>query len=585
LVLAITNVQAERIGEIKQYFELRDTLSLVNLEMKRALAPDSKSKMLSAPESEQEVARLVMFLEQRVKDFSQLNSAFKYHYTRNLEKLLLETRFLYANLLTRIRAGTNQHTLKPETEKPKETKSKLEVKPRPYFHPIDVRTLLSPSLLENYNRSIEKNSDDITTKSDYAKVVSRQKKKQPVSSGELLSGVNPKKSTVGQKSKKIIKTDSSDLSQTQNSVVPARPSSQSENIPQKPLNIKNEIKVVPPPPVQQEEKKIEQIKKNTLSKNVVASEPKPVSVASETQKIKTTKANEKKVAKRPVAVMIENHRRARPQSGLIDAEVVYDIPVEGGITRFMALFYHTPGVLGPVRSCREYFVDRALEIDALYVHCGGSPKGYAYLAKSKIGSIDEIKFGKPFYRDKSRKAPHNLYTKGKRLLNFMADRYPMKVEKLKMPLNYGDNPTIGKKPGKSVKIRYHGNNITEYKFNKVSYDRYINGKKHLDREKKKVISPGTVIVQTASMKVVDKAGRQEISFIGSGSAVVLYQGKMFEATWHKSEPGARTVFKKLNGKEVVFSDKQKTWIQVVSPKLKVVYNNGKDKDSQKAGKD
>ena len=101
---------------------------------------------------------------------------------------------------------------------------------------------------------------------------------------------------------------------------------------------------------------------------------------------------------RPMAIMIENHRLARPQTGLNEANIVYEIPVEGGITRFMGIYNKIPGVVGPIRSCREYFVDRALEVSALYVHCGGSPKGYQYLASSHIFSIDEIKIGKVFQR-------------------------------------------------------------------------------------------------------------------------------------------------------------------------------------------
>jgi hypothetical protein len=593
---------AARLDEIKEYFELRDTLNLVNLEMKRALAPEGRSELLEGPDAELDLTRLVMFLEQRVKDFSQQQTAFKYHYNRNLKKQFLDTKYLYSNLLLRIRAATLKKTKnnRLKTAAAKQGTAEHQLKARPYFKPIEVRTLLSPKLLTEYQRLTLKNKADkapAIKQPDRAKLQAKKaeslspvRNKLPVAEPESIADAKPQSLTV------IKSVPQAEVKQT---------TQKSEIKTQQPQPVASN----PPADRKPEEKQpavpaVDFAAVNTASapkpksQKMVASSPVSTEVipANETKKavavaaptLKT--ANVTKIASatpkiamrlRPLAVMIENHRKARPQSGLHQAEIVYEIPVEGGITRFMAMFFHVPGILGPVRSCREYFVDRALEVDALYVHCGGSPMGYAYIAKSNINSIDEIKYGKPFYRDKSRKAPHNLYTKGKRLFDYMSSRVPMKLASGTRPLNIGAQPTKGRQPGQKIFIRYHGNYNVTYKYNKGSYDRYMNGKKHVDRESKKLISPKTVIVQTASMKTVDKVGRQEISFIGSGKAVIFHAGTMLEATWKKASPQAVTRYYAENGEEIALSSQKPVWIQVVSPNLKIAFNDTGKKTAKK----
>lgn len=272
-------------------------------------------------------------------------------------------------------------------------------------------------------------------------------------------------------------------------------------------------------------------------------------------------------SQRPLAIMVENHAHARPQTALNEAQVVYEIPVEGGITRFMALYYHIPDVVGPVRSCREYFIDRAFEVNPLYVHCGGSPKGYEYIGKTNIFAIDEIRFGAPFFRDKSRKAPHNLYVRGQKLVEFASKMHPMQLPYKRLPLLFSNNPTIGTEPAVGLHIRYHGNYFVTYKYNPKykCYDRYMNSIQHLDRVTQKPISPKTIILQEAVMKVIDDKGRQEISFYGEGNAYIFYLGTLIRAKWKKTALRDFTRYYTLDGKQVEFSNEGPVWIQVISP--------------------
>ncbi len=131
--------------------------------------------------------------------------------------------------------------------------------------------------------------------------------------------------------------------------------------------------------------------------------------------------SEELAAQRPLAVMLGNTSDACPQYGIGDADIVYEVPVEGSLTRLMAIFqdYATVEKIMSIRSCRLYYIDWALEFDAIYMHYG-----QAYLAKSMLsqsyvnnlsgldGSLDSI-----FYRDSSRVAPHNAYVTGESVVS------------------------------------------------------------------------------------------------------------------------------------------------------------------------
>lgn len=115
---------------------------------------------------------------------------------------------------------------------------------------------------------------------------------------------------------------------------------------------------------------------------------------------------------RPIAVMVENSPAARPQSGLGDADVVYEILAEGDITRFVA-FYHSrvPGKVGPVRSIRPYYVDVAAAMDAVLVHAGWSQEAMNRVAAGGVDHFDEVYGDRVYYwPSPDRKPPHNLYT-------------------------------------------------------------------------------------------------------------------------------------------------------------------------------
>lgn len=123
------------------------------------------------------------------------------------------------------------------------------------------------------------------------------------------------------------------------------------------------------------------------------------------------------IASRSVtAVMIENSVDARPQSGLTDADMVYEAVAEGGITRLVALFQEGQApLIGPIRSARPYYVEIARTFDASFVHAGGSDDGLAKIKELGIKDMSAFESNGTYDRVDYRAAPHNLYSTSAKL--------------------------------------------------------------------------------------------------------------------------------------------------------------------------
>lgn len=525
------NVSADSFidtDEIKEYFELRDTIVMMNDEMKKIITDSVHNNFFGTDEAEKNLNGCMRFLEERIDEFSSKDTQMKYHYVKKLRNLFNESVRLHPLVMARFIGDSIKKINQDEIS---EDKYLAEPWHRPYFEPIDVRTLAAvPGNEGNRTKSI-----DFASRGRTSAIIPIKLETPPVLPSTVVAAEppaqTPKIDETLQKVADII-IEKPNVSKTAKEVF-------------KDLNKKIEAK---------EEK--EEKTKPELS--VIKTQPE---VASASRVITGPITG----PIRPMAIMIENHRLARPQTGLNEANIVYEIPVEGGITRFMGIYNKIPGVVGPIRSCREYFVDRALEVSALYVHCGGSPKGYQYLASSHIFSIDEIKIGKGFFRDNTRKAPHNLYGRGREIFDSASENFPMLLKNKVKLLNYGVQESLGSKEAKTATIKYHGNYEVKIKYDNGSYLRYMNDELHIDRITKKPLSAYAIVIQEAAMKTVDKAGRQEISFIGNGIAWILEKGRLTNVTWHKNEADSATVFKDEKGIEYKFPENKQIWIQVVSP--------------------
>ncbi|HHW01551.1 MAG TPA: DUF3048 domain-containing protein [Thermoanaerobacterales bacterium] len=275
--------------------------------------------------------------------------------------------------------------------------------------------------------------------------------------------------------------------------------------------------------------------------------------------------NTKYVNQRPLAVMVENEYHARPQSGLDKADVVYEIMAEGGITRFLALFLgRDVDEIGPIRSARPYFIDYAMEYDGIYIHYGASPQGYSDLNKLKIDHIDGIYDGVTFWRDRSRKEPHNAYSSTEKILKTSEKRGFLKPVDLQVWNFNGQDAQPRGEILKKFKLTYFSNYSVSYTYDatKMAYERYINDKPHTDRKTGEPIFVKNIIVQYVDARVIDKAGRLEMRTVGSGKAYYISDGFCEELKWEKESRSARTVYTLADGTELTINPGN-TWIQIM----------------------
>lgn len=274
-------------------------------------------------------------------------------------------------------------------------------------------------------------------------------------------------------------------------------------------------------------------------------------------------------------VMIDNLYQARPQSGLVQADLVYEIIAEGGITRYMAMYYSEEApLIGPVRSARYYFVQLARGMDLPYAHAGGNVDALQLIRQNGTKDMDEIyNSEKSFWRDKSRSAPHNLYTSTELLVEGAEKRgFEPKTPELP-PVDREAGGFEGKEvTGESIKISYNtskDNNryIVEWKWEAdedgvMRYCRYLNEEQQFTREGE-AIWADTIFILTAKTKsVIKEEVQSQLDIVGDGNALRFVNNQFAEGSWSKPKEVLPLVITDKNGIE--FKRKEgKLWIQVV----------------------
>ena len=270
--------------------------------------------------------------------------------------------------------------------------------------------------------------------------------------------------------------------------------------------------------------------------------------------------------------MINNIHVARPlQSGLQDAYLMYEIIVEGGITRYMALFMDQNTTrIGSIRSSRHYFLDYALENDAIYVHHGQSPQAQSDFSTLGIDRIvvDNSKTG---WRDKSLNvsSEHTLFTSIEKLNNGLGNKRTTRNNDLL--LNYSvDEIDLSKKEdakvANNISIPYSNSYVTSYKYdeNNKYYLRSVNGKAHTDYVTKKQYHFKNIItyqVKNTNLNDNVNKGRQNIENIGSGVGYYITDGYSIPIKWVKESRKSQTKYYYNDGKEIDVNDGN-TFIQI-----------------------
>ena len=287
---------------------------------------------------------------------------------------------------------------------------------------------------------------------------------------------------------------------------------------------------------------------------------------------------------RPYAIMINNISVAQPQLGIAKADIIYEILVEGGITRMMAIFQDVSGAgeIGSIRSSRPYFVDIALAYDAIYIHAGGSPDAYTELKSTGITSLDGVNGKKQdiFFRDKDRQKKmgleHSLVTTSDLIAKFLPqygvrlvhnDGYAcaMVFRDDAVPAAPASSSGVTS-PAETVTAHFSSSKTTTFTYSPDSgaYDISQYGKAYKDGASNETITAVNVLVLKTAVDAIsgDDKGRILVDTTGSGKGYYFCGGQYQQITWSRKSINNQFAFTLGDGSSLAFA-KGRTYICIV----------------------
>jgi len=281
------------------------------------------------------------------------------------------------------------------------------------------------------------------------------------------------------------------------------------------------------------------------------------------------------VAARIVAVKIENSPAARPQSGLDQADVIYETLTEGGVTRFIALFQSSaPAVVGPVRSARASDLWVVQQYRTVFAHVGGERAILDEFRRLKLDDLDQYFDPDPYWRVTDRAAPHNVYTDISRLRSQAVTR-GMAATQTVTALRFDRTTTTATPTVSAVSIPFDASNVVEWRYDAASrtFARFINGQPHVDRTSGQQYHADNVVVMWARTQPrmhLDASGQHALDIIlgGTGQVAVLKGGLRTDGTW-EAGTGAPPALKAANG-QVIGLAPGRTWFEVVATGTNIV---------------
>ena len=282
---------------------------------------------------------------------------------------------------------------------------------------------------------------------------------------------------------------------------------------------------------------------------------------------------------RPIAIMLNNLQKALPQLGVSQADIIYEIPAEGGITRMLAVFQSVEGVgdLGSVRSARDYYISLAYGHDALFLHAGGSPMAYSVIKEWGIPALDCVNGpyeGTLYWRDQERRKnmgkEHSVLTSGDTIQELLPTYYLRLEHKdsFSWPQEFlAEGETAQGEPANSVNIRF-----SEYKQRgRFDYDPETGlwlvseyGDPYVDGNTGEQVAVKNVLVLNTDIKLIagDEAGRQSVRTTGSGSGKFFCDGTVQDITWHKEKHSSPLTYTDANGQPLKLGV-GKTYVNII----------------------
>ena len=288
---------------------------------------------------------------------------------------------------------------------------------------------------------------------------------------------------------------------------------------------------------------------------------------------------------RPLAIMVNNHRDAMPQVGISKADIIYEILVEGGITRMMALYQDVSGVgvIGSIRSSRHYYVNIAQGYDAVYIFAGGSPQAYSALSSRNITRLDGTdstwSHTEIFYRDQQRaqtmRFEHTLVISSE-LVEQWLTTYGYRLDHeddFKCNLSFVEDgtPAFGNQ-ALDFSVKFSSSKSTSFLYDPGDGLYYLSqyDKEYIDGNDGTQVSATNVLILQTSVSPIpgDGEGRLEIATTGSGKGYFICGGRYTEINWSRADNSSQFSYTLANGSNLVLGQ-GKTYICIVPSSMAV----------------
>ena len=269
--------------------------------------------------------------------------------------------------------------------------------------------------------------------------------------------------------------------------------------------------------------------------------------------------DEAALARPAVVVKVDNHPRARPQTGLDRADMVIELRAEG-VTRFMAVYHSDlPEPVGPVRSARTSDFDILTALDSpAFAYSGAN--AIVDRGLGGLGIYARYEDRVDFYRDRNRNSPHNLYVNPQGL----QDKLPSDATPPSPWFTFGSPEQVaaqGRAISGEVTVVFTGSPIVEYQWDRAvgGWIRDQDGQSHSTISGDQ-LAPTNVVIMSARYGVsrADAASPELIS-VGSGAVTVLTDGRVIEGTWSRLDNTRPPTISDLDGNEIVLTPGQ-TWV-------------------------
>ena len=276
--------------------------------------------------------------------------------------------------------------------------------------------------------------------------------------------------------------------------------------------------------------------------------------------------------RRPIAVMLGNDVNGAPQSGIANAGVIYEAPVEGSITRLMAIIedYDNIPRIGSVRSCRDYYLRYANEFNAIYAHYGQAVYALPYFEQHVIDNLNGLTLGNAYYRTTDRVAPHNAYTDAAHLqAGIQSQGYSQQYkddytghfqfapEGTEVTLDEGVSANVVKLDNFTYNHPWFEYNAETKEYSRFQYDA-----PQVDQNTNEQLTCSNIILQYSQYQPYDENGYLNVNTSSGGAGKYITRGKAIDITWSKDSEWGTTHYYDANGQEIQLNP-GKTWVEIV----------------------